>query len=237
MVISLVFRELCLFPGDGGSRILAKLDKPRTSHFWCDKKTENYFTLWLNIKELLPYSVQCLVDNMRLHYNKITRKTRNTIGVHTKIPGFGDTSGIEYLDTDHLVSAGHYYASTVNVLLKEGFKRGSTIRGAPYDFRKAPSYNFGNYFLNPLSVRPEQRTNPSLAFFLPSQQYWSDSEILVKTSEKQYTSADYKELFSDISWDTGYEMWLDTKDLISNMNPPGVEVHCLHGVGVKTPKM
>ena len=50
-----------------------------------------------------------------------------------------------------------------------------------------------------------------------------------------YTVKDYKRFFEDIDYPTGHMMRQDTEMLIKDLKPPGVEVHCLHGVNVSTP--
>ena len=52
-----------------------------------------YFTLWATY---------------RLHYDSATDTYHDTEGVETRIPGFGNTSGIEYLDPH-----AEYYGATV----------------------------------------------------------------------------------------------------------------------------
>lgn len=52
-------------PGDLGNQLEAKLDKPSVVHYICYKKTEEYFTLWLNPDLLLPVAIDCWIDNMR----------------------------------------------------------------------------------------------------------------------------------------------------------------------------
>lgn len=53
-------------PGLGGSQFEAKLTgKPSVVHYFCLKKTDDFFDLWLNL-ELLPlYVMDCWADNMR----------------------------------------------------------------------------------------------------------------------------------------------------------------------------
>ena len=60
------FSYLFTVPGIGGSQIQAKLDRNETKHYWCYKKSSSWFTLWLNIEELLPMAKECWVDNMKL---------------------------------------------------------------------------------------------------------------------------------------------------------------------------
>lgn len=56
---------LFLVPGDGGSQIEAKIDKPKTVHWWCQRKSDDWFALWLNLEMLAPKALDCFVDNMK----------------------------------------------------------------------------------------------------------------------------------------------------------------------------
>ena len=79
---------------------------------------------------------------MKLVYDKSSRSTRNTPGVETRIPGFGNTSTVEWLDPSQR-SPTAYFKDIVNAILPLGYERGVTLKGAPFDFRKAPSkFNF-----------------------------------------------------------------------------------------------
>lgn len=75
---------------------------------------------------------------MKLHYNNSTRMTGNPEGVTTRVPGWGDPEPVEWLDPSH-ASAGAYFKDIANTLVGLGYVRNVSIRGAPYDFRKAPS--------------------------------------------------------------------------------------------------
>lgn len=130
-----------LIPGDGGSRMDAMLDKPDRVHYYCSLQTDMFYDIWLN-KELMVWGViDCLVDNLRLVYNNITRKTENAPGVTIRIPGWGYSETVEWIDTSH-ASVSAYYVNLANTLVMNGYHRGISIRGAPYDFRKAPNENF-----------------------------------------------------------------------------------------------
>lgn len=74
----------------------------------------------------------------RLVYDKATNTVHNAPGVETRVPGFGQTNTIEYLDTNNLIK---YFKPMVDALVSWGYQRGTTVRAAPYDFRYAP----GNY--------------------------------------------------------------------------------------------
>lgn len=297
-----------LIPGDGGSQIEAKLDKPAVIHYICSKKTEGWFDLWLNMELLVPYVIDCWVDNMKLVYDNVTRTTTNAPGVTTRVPGFGNSTTVEWLDPSHRSPTG-YFKDIVNALVPLGYERGVSVRGAPFDFRRAPNEhdeyfrdlrrlieetyqslgrkvililhsmgapmmhyflnqqeqhwkdkhietvvslagawggsikavkvytagdNLGIYVISSLKVRAEQRSAPSLAFLLPSSDLWGPDDILVETPTKNYSTANFQDLFTTLNLPDAYEMYLDTKDLLKNPPAPGVEVHCLHGEGVPT---
>ncbi|XP_041455579.1 phospholipase A2 group XV-like [Lytechinus variegatus] len=133
-----------LIPGDGGCQLEATLNRSTTLHPYICQKKSGLFTLWLNLDEFVPYYFDCFIDNMKLIYDPKTRTSQDTEGVHVYIPGFGNTSTVEWLDPSK-VSYGSYYTHLVDSLVAQGYKRNVNIRGAPYDFRKAPNEG-GSYF-------------------------------------------------------------------------------------------
>ncbi|XP_030633200.1 lysosomal phospholipase A and acyltransferase [Chanos chanos] len=134
-----------LVPGDLGNQLEAKLDKPSVVHYICYKKTEEYFTVWLNLELLVPVAIDCWIDNVRLIYNRTTRSTEAPPGVDIRMPGFGQTYSLEYLDPSKR-SVGMYFFTIVQALVDWGYTRDADVRGAPYDWRKAPNENKA-YFL------------------------------------------------------------------------------------------
>ncbi|XP_072135527.1 lysosomal phospholipase A and acyltransferase isoform X2 [Mobula birostris] len=129
-----------LVPGDLGNQLEAKLNKPSVVHYLCAKKTEDYFTLWLNLELLLPYAIDCWIDNMRLVYNTTTKKTETPPGVDVRIPGFGKTYPLEFLDPSKR-TVGIYFYTLVKYMVDWGYLRDEKVRGAPYDWRRAPNEN------------------------------------------------------------------------------------------------
>lgn len=300
-----------LVPGDGGSQFEARLDKPTVQHIFCTHKTDNWYSLWLNLELLGPYILDCFVDNMKLTYDPVTRTTKNQPGVEIRQPGFGNTSSVEWLDSSQLGATSYFYHIVESLVKDLGYKRNVTVRGAPYDFRKAPNEmndylsalknlvedtytknneqpvvlmghsmgnnyilyllnrqpqswkdkyirsfisiagpyggavktlrlmasgdNLGVFVVNPLTAREQQRTMPSTSWLLPYDTFWTENEVLVYGPNVNYTVKDYKRFFDDIEYPDGYSMRQDTEELIKNLEAPGVEVHCIHGVNVSTP--
>lgn len=94
--------------------------------------------------------------------------------------------------------------------------------------------NIGVIVIPQLKIRQDERTYPSMAFLLPRPSFWPENETIIRQGDKNYSTGDYKDFFRDLDYDTGYEMWLDTKDLIKDLPAPGIEIHCLYGHGINT---
>lgn len=115
-------------PGCLGNRLEAKLDKPDVVNWLCYRKTEDFFTIFLDLNMFLPLGVDCWIDNTRyvpcalpspLHialrllaakcptvprvvYNRSSGRVSNAPGVQIRVPGFGKTYSVEYLDNNKL---------------------------------------------------------------------------------------------------------------------------------------
>ncbi|KAI5636029.1 lecithin:cholesterol acyltransferase domain-containing protein [Phthorimaea operculella] len=143
---SLGLSPVILIPGDGGSQLEAKLNKTSVVHYICAKTSPDYFNIWLNLELLVPFVIDCWVDNLRLEYDNVTRTTRNSPGVDIRVPGWGLPEPVEWLDPSHQ-SSGSYFNTIADALVGIGYVRNVSIRGAPYDFRRAPNEN-GEFFVN-----------------------------------------------------------------------------------------
>jgi lysophospholipase-3 len=59
-----------LIPGDGGNPLEAKLtNRENTPHWFCSKNSD-WFTLWLDVRQLLPLKVDCWAENIRIIYDQ-----------------------------------------------------------------------------------------------------------------------------------------------------------------------
>ncbi|XP_062317813.1 phosphatidylcholine-sterol acyltransferase [Osmerus eperlanus] len=127
-----------IVPGNLGNRLDAKINKPTLVHWMCYKKTDDFFPLWIDLNMFMPIGIDCWIDNIRIVYNKTTRRSSNAPGVEVRVPGFGKTYPIEFLDTNRLAG---YFHTMVQHMVNMGYVRNETVRGAPYDWRVAPNEN------------------------------------------------------------------------------------------------
>lgn len=130
-------------PGDGGNWLLARRNKSDPKTTMCDDldmtSSYDWFFLWLTPYHLLPSYMPCWVKNVKLVYDPATRTTRDSEGVETMVPGFGNTTSLEYV-SERKQSYTMYFGDLVDSLVQSlGYVRAESIYGAPYDFRKAAS--------------------------------------------------------------------------------------------------
>lgn len=210
-----------------------------------------------------------------------------------------------------------YYKAVVKRLQKQGYTVNKDIRGAPYDFRKAPNelqdyysnltklieatsatnddspvvvvaHSYGNpvmlYFYNsvttqawrdryirahvalsppwagavkivklitsgenfhlpfvsPTKCRTAQRSWPSSIWLMPCVlcKVWDPTQPIVVTATRNYTVTDYQQLFEDLNFTQGYDMWgwLQRNASVSSAELPKIgEFHVLYGTDVPTP--
>nr|AFK36900.1 unknown [Lotus japonicus] len=151
---------LILIPGNGGNQLEARLtNQYKPSSFICEtyplfKKKNSWFRLWFDSSVLLGPFTRCFARRMTLHYNPELDDFFNTPGVQTRVPHFGSTKSLLYLNP-RLKLITEYMASLVDSLEELGYIDGETLFGAPYDFRyglAAPGHpsQVGTKFLNDL---------------------------------------------------------------------------------------
>uniref|UniRef100_A0A8C6XRU5 Phospholipase A2 group XV n=1 Tax=Naja naja TaxID=35670 RepID=A0A8C6XRU5_NAJNA len=132
-------------------------------------------------------------------------------------------------------SVGTYFYTLVQNLVDLGYERDESIRGAPYDWRKAPRDNNRIPVISSFKIRDQQRSAVSTSWLLPYNYTWSPEKIFVSTPSANYTIRDFQKFYTDIGFEDGWLMRKATEALIYSMAPPGVRTHCLYGTRVNTP--
>lgn len=96
---------LILIPGNGGNQLEARLTAGyRPSSLYCNrwnpvvKKKEGWFRLWFDPSVLLAPFTKCFAERMMLYYDPDLDDYRNAPGVETRVPHFGSTQSLLYLD-------------------------------------------------------------------------------------------------------------------------------------------
>jgi len=145
------------------------------------------------LEQLLPVVIDCSVQNMMLKYDNVTHKTSNVDGVDIRVPGFGDTDTVSYLDPSKWKwSLSKYFNNIVDMAVSMGYTKGKDIRGAPFDWRKSPNelqeyyekltslieetyYSNGN---KKVIIIGHSMGNPVMLYFFQSKpQAWKDKFI------------------------------------------------------------
>ena len=94
--VQLVSHPVLLVPGFAASQMDARLNKTTSPHFYCSRHTD-WFRIWFAPTEFLPRVLDCFIDNFRLVFNETTGRAENPAGVETRVTGFGETDGVEFL--------------------------------------------------------------------------------------------------------------------------------------------
>lgn len=132
------FNPVIFIPGDGGSQLEARLNKTYRVHYICAEQSD-WYDIWLNLHLMGPLLIDCLYDNMKLHYDNKTRTTNNTQGVDIRARDFGSIDSVTYLDILHVPKT-DYFENIVATLEKQNnLTRNVDMLGASFDFRKAPN--------------------------------------------------------------------------------------------------
>ncbi|CAN6450100.1 unnamed protein product [Victoria cruziana] len=132
-----LLHPIVVVPGSGGNQLEARLtDAYKPSSVFCRPRahTRDWFRIWFDTSVLVPPLTKCFADRMTLHYDAGTDAYRNAPGVEMRVPHFGSTRSLLYLDPNlkHITS---YMAPLVKALEEIGYVDERTLFGAPYDFR------------------------------------------------------------------------------------------------------
>lgn len=94
-----------LIPGSGGNQLEARLTpKYKPSSLLCNrwypiiKDSEGWFRLWFDPTILLGPFTKCFNERMMIYYDIVKDDYDNAPGVETRVPHFGSTWALRYLD-------------------------------------------------------------------------------------------------------------------------------------------
>lgn len=90
--------------------------------------------------------------------------------------------------------------------------------------------------MSSIKLREEQRITTTSPWMFPSRQVWPEDHVFISTPSFNYTGRDFQRFFADLRFEEGWYMWLQSRDLLAGLPAPGVEVYCLYGVGLPTPR-
>ena len=79
------------------------------------------------------------------------------------------------------------------------------------------------------------RTLESGVWLLPKPSVWGNT-TLVTSPSRTYTANDYEDLFTDIGYPQGYQMYLGIVPINENYPAPRVPTYCYYGTNVSTPE-
>ncbi|RWR77944.1 lecithin-cholesterol acyltransferase-like protein 1 [Cinnamomum micranthum f. kanehirae] len=154
-----------LVPGSGGNQLEGRLTEAyRPSSLVCRRWDHGrWFRLWFDPSVIVGPLTKCFAERMTLYYDPALDDYRNAPGVETRVPYFGSTQSLLYLDP-HLKHITAYMAPLVESLEELGYIDGHNLFGAPYDFRYGlaaeghPS-RVGTQFLNNLKQLVENASS------------------------------------------------------------------------------
>lgn len=133
---------IVLVPGSGGNQLEARLTAEyKPSSLICKaypgplhKDKDGWYRIWFDPSVLLAPYTKCFAERMMLYYDPASDDYFNAPGVETRVPLFGSTQSLLYLDPSLKFISG-YMAPLVESLEEIGYIESKTLFGAPYDFR------------------------------------------------------------------------------------------------------
>ncbi|VDO04029.1 unnamed protein product [Rodentolepis nana] len=120
---------IILIPGDGGSQAYAQFRDHQSDPF----------PIWVDLRYLV--SPRTFSDYFKLIYNNKTRKTEDNEKAIITFPGWGETWPVDNLDSRPHSVTKYFEDVTADFIQNPYYVKNFTIRGAPFDFRKAPNEN------------------------------------------------------------------------------------------------
>ncbi|NXD71937.1 LCAT acyltransferase, partial [Eolophus roseicapillus] len=240
-------------PGCLGNQLEAKLDKPDVVNWMCYRKTEDYFTIWLNLNTFLPVGVDCWIDNTSpVAINEVAQELVSLLSTEEQPEYFQNLKALieemhdEYQRRVFLIahSMGNlnilYFLLQQTQAWKDQYIGGFISLGAPWGGSVKPlrvlasGDNQGIPLMSNIKLREEQRMTTTSPWMFPTNLAWPETHVFISTPSYNYTYQDYKRFFTDVNLEDGWYMWEDMKDLLKDLPPPGVDTYCLYGTGYPT---
>ncbi|EDL11334.1 lecithin cholesterol acyltransferase, isoform CRA_a [Mus musculus] len=91
--------------------------------------------------------------------------------------------------------------------------------------------NQGIPILSNIKLKEEQRITTTSPWMLPAPHVWPEDHVFISTPNFNYTVQDFERFFTDLHFEEGWHMFLQSRDLLERLPAPGVEVYCLYGCG------
>jgi len=112
------------------------------SRFW-QNETE-WHRMWIDASYFVPGQTACILDRMTFSWNSSTGELTDKPSLESRTKGWGNTTTIDYLDPDlhprYVKGKGSVFGFLIEHLVDTyGYQPGVDLRGAPYDWRRAPS--------------------------------------------------------------------------------------------------
>lgn len=82
-------------------------------------------------------------------------------------------------------------------------------------------------------IRLTERTFSMTSLLLPSMSTFKHN-VLIHTMFRNYTAADYRDIFLGLGYPNAFNMWIDSHAYSSTLKHPGVDVFIVNGIGYKT---
>jgi len=132
---------IVFIPGATGSALKMKMQNVPDKRWYCSRKSNKYFHVWLNLIRLLPIVSNCLLDNFQIQKKDGRYISREGITIKP-ITGL---KGVKILEPRFPVI---YFKPMLDYLKQFGYVEEKNIKAAPYDWRFGPSTfkEKGNYY-------------------------------------------------------------------------------------------
>ncbi|KEG02597.1 phosphatidylcholine-sterol acyltransferase, putative phospholipase, putative [Plasmodium vinckei vinckei] len=128
-----------LIPGLGGSTLIAEYNNAQIES--CSSKVlhSKPYRIWLRLSRMgsIKSSIYCLIDTLKLDYDRENKIYLNKPGVIIDVENYGYIKGVAFLDyiKNRPLRLTRYYGIIADKFLENDYVDGKDILSAPYDWR------------------------------------------------------------------------------------------------------